>query len=143
VGGAVGIGLLTAVAAARFDAARPHHPSPATLSAAATSSWAWGFVVGAALLVGAAVSAGLLLRGRTERPVLEAEWVRAASAPGATPSTATQTATTRLERPPAELVSLPPPCHGGALSVAIAQGHSHVIRNARKWRPPSSRGTYA
>jgi hypothetical protein len=109
VGGSLGIGLLTAVAAARFNAVRPQHPTPATLAAATTSSWVWGFAVGAVLLLGAAVSAGLLLRGRPERPAPEAHPVRAAP--------------------------LPPPCHGGALSAAMDQGGSGVIRSTRKPRP--------
>ena len=66
VGGALGIALMTAVAAARFDAVRPHHPTPATLAAATTSSWVWGFVVGALLLVGAALTTALLIRPERE-----------------------------------------------------------------------------
>jgi len=66
VGGALGIALMTAVAAARFDTVRPRHPTPATLAAATTSSWVWGFVVGALLLVGAAVTTVLLVRPERE-----------------------------------------------------------------------------
>jgi MFS family permease len=66
VGGALGIALMTAVAAARFDAVRPRHPTPATLAAATTSSWVWGFIVGALLLVGAAVTTALLVRPEQE-----------------------------------------------------------------------------
>jgi len=66
VGGSLGIALMTAVAAARFDAVRPRHPTPATLAAATTSSWVWGFVVGALLLVGAAVMTALLVRPERE-----------------------------------------------------------------------------
>ena len=70
VGGALGIALMTAVAAARFAAVRPRHPTPATLAAATTSSWVWGFVVGALLLVGAAVTTALLVRPEREtRPL--------------------------------------------------------------------------
>ena len=66
VGGSLGIALMTAVAAARFDTVRPRHPTPATLAAATTSSWVWGFVVGALLLVGAAVTTVLLVRPERE-----------------------------------------------------------------------------
>jgi EmrB/QacA subfamily drug resistance transporter len=66
VGGSLGIALMTAVAAARFDAVRPRHPTPGTLAAATTSSWVWGFVVGALLLVGAAVTTALLVRPERE-----------------------------------------------------------------------------
>jgi EmrB/QacA subfamily drug resistance transporter len=64
VGGALGIGLLTAVAAARFAEVRPLHPTQATLAAATTDSWAWGFVLATVLVLVAAVAAGLLLRNR-------------------------------------------------------------------------------
>jgi len=70
VGGSLGVALMTAVAAARFDAVRPRHPTPATLAAATTSSWVWGFVVGALLVVGAAVTTALLVRAEREtRPL--------------------------------------------------------------------------
>jgi MFS family permease len=67
IGGSLGLAVLTAVATARFDAVRPLHPTPATLAAANTSSWAWGFVVGALLLLGAAVMAGVLVRVRRDQ----------------------------------------------------------------------------
>jgi predicted MFS family arabinose efflux permease len=101
VGGSLGIALLTAVAAARFSAVRPRHPTPATLAAATTSSWVWGFVVGAVLLLAAAVAAGLLLRARRERP-----------SPGPEPVGAPLPA-----RPTPQLAPLPAPCHGSGLSV--------------------------
>jgi MFS family permease len=66
LGGSLGIAIMTAVAAARFDAVRPRHPTPATLAAATTSSWVWGFMVGALLLVGAAVTTVLLVRPEEE-----------------------------------------------------------------------------
>jgi MFS family permease len=59
IGGSLGLAVLTAVAAARFDAVRP---SSATVAAANTSSWAYAFVVGAGLLFAAAVVVGWLLR---------------------------------------------------------------------------------
>ena len=62
LGGSLGLAVLTAVATARFDAVRPHNPTPAALAAANTSSWAYAFLVGAGLLVGAAVIGGVLLR---------------------------------------------------------------------------------
>jgi EmrB/QacA subfamily drug resistance transporter len=67
IGGSLGLAVLTAVATARFDAVRPLHPTPATLAAANTSSWAWGFVVGALLLLGAAIMAGVLVRVRRDQ----------------------------------------------------------------------------
>jgi MFS family permease len=66
VGGALGIALMTAIAAARFDTVRPRHPTPGTLAAATTSSWVWGFMVAALLLVGAAVTTALLIRPERE-----------------------------------------------------------------------------
>jgi EmrB/QacA subfamily drug resistance transporter len=66
VGGSLGIALMTAVAAARFDAVRPRHPTPAALAGATTSSWVWGFVIGALLLVAAAVTTALLVRPERE-----------------------------------------------------------------------------
>lgn len=62
MGGSLGLAVLTAVATARLDAVRPRHPTPATLAAANTSSWAYAFVVAALLLVGAAIIGGWLLR---------------------------------------------------------------------------------
>ena len=64
IGGSLGLAVLTAVATARFDAVRPLHPTAASVASATTSSWVWGFVVGAVLLLAAAVVAGLLVRVR-------------------------------------------------------------------------------
>lgn len=113
VGGSLGIGLLTAVAAARFDAVRPRHPTPATLAAATTSSWAWAFVLAAFLLLAAAVAAALLLRTRPPESMPVAEVELAASEPWADTERVTVRPTTSTRR----LASLPPPCHGGTLSV--------------------------
>jgi EmrB/QacA subfamily drug resistance transporter len=66
IGGSLGLAVLTAVATARFDAVRPIHPTPASIASATTSSWVWGFVVAALLLLGAAVVSGLLVRVRRE-----------------------------------------------------------------------------
>jgi EmrB/QacA subfamily drug resistance transporter len=71
IGGSLGLAVLTAVATARFDAVRPLHPTPATVAAANTSSWAYAFVVGALLLFGAAVMVGWLLRPRPDQPYSE------------------------------------------------------------------------
>ena len=71
IGGSLGLAVLTAVATARFDAVRPVHPTPATLAAATTSSWAYAFIVAAGLLVSAAVIAGWLLRPSREVPLPE------------------------------------------------------------------------
>ena len=109
VGGSLGIGLLTAVAAARFEAVRPRHPTPATLAAATTNSWVWGFGVAAVLLLGAAVAAGLLLPAR--RGPQPAQPVPAEQ------SAATEPVTATAARSTPQLAPLPPPCHGGALSV--------------------------
>ena len=68
IGASLGLAVLTAVATARFDAVRPVHPTPASLAAANTSSWAYAFVVGALLILGAAVIAAWLLRPRREQP---------------------------------------------------------------------------
>ena len=94
VGGSLGIAVLTAVAAARFDAVRPRHPTPATFAAATTSSWVWGFVVAAALVGGAAVTAGLLISPGRQKRNMETD-----------------------------AVPLLPPCHGGAVRLlATAPG---------------------
>jgi hypothetical protein len=68
LGGSLGLAVLSAVASARFDAVRPRHPTPATLAAAETSSWAYAFVAGAGLLIGAAIVGGLLIRATTAEP---------------------------------------------------------------------------
>lgn len=91
VGGSLGIGLLTAVAAARFAAVRPSHPTPAAVAAATTNSWVWAFAAAAVLLLGAAIVTGVLLRPRRDRPAPEQKRV----------------------------ASLPLPCHGGSL-LAVA-----------------------
>jgi MFS family permease len=119
VGGSLGIALLTAVAAARFDAVRPRHPTPATLAAATTSSWVWGFVVGAVLLFGAAVTAALLIRPRRERPPPEPKPIAAVLPAQAERGAATEPVTAEPARPSPELAPLPPPCHGGRLPVAL------------------------
>jgi sugar phosphate permease len=73
IGGSLGLAILTAVATARFDAVAPRVPTPGALASATTSSWAYAFIVGALLLVSAAVIGGLLLRPRPAepRPVVE------------------------------------------------------------------------
>ncbi|HWG73398.1 MAG TPA: MFS transporter [Acidimicrobiales bacterium] len=116
VGGSLGIGLLTAVAAARFSAVRPSHPTPVTLAAATTSSWVWGFVVGAMLLLGAAVTAELLLRARPEPPPPEPKPVAALEG-DAERSAATEPVAARPARPTPDLAPLPPPCLGSPLPV--------------------------
>ncbi|HEX4863068.1 MAG TPA: MFS transporter [Acidimicrobiales bacterium] len=68
LGGSLGLAALTAVATARFDAVRPHFPTPATLASADTSSWAYAFVAGAGLLIGAAIIGGLLIRPNPAEP---------------------------------------------------------------------------
>ena len=73
LGGSLGLAVLTAVATARFNAVAPRVTTPAALASATTSSWAYAFVVGAVLLVGAAFIGGLLLRPRpAERRPVEA-----------------------------------------------------------------------
>ena len=113
VGGALGIGLLTAVAAARFDAVRPRHPTPATLAVATTDSWVSGFALAAVLLLAAAVVAALLLRTQPPELVLEAGREPAATEPQPDIEPVTGRPTTATPR----LASLPAPCHGGSLSV--------------------------
>jgi MFS family permease len=66
IGGSLGLAVLTAVAAARFDAVRPLQPTPESLAAADTSSWAYAFIVAAGLLFAAAVLVGWLLRPRLD-----------------------------------------------------------------------------
>ena len=68
IGGSLGLAVLTAVATARFNAVRPRHPTAATLAAANTSSWAYAFVVAAALLIGAAIIGGRLIRPSANQP---------------------------------------------------------------------------
>jgi sugar phosphate permease len=72
IGGSLGLAVLTAVATARFDAVAPRVPTPATLAAAETSSWAYAFVVSAVLLFSAAIIGGWLLRPRRVQPQMEA-----------------------------------------------------------------------
>ncbi len=71
IGGSIGLAVLTAVATARFDAVRPLHPTPATLAAAETSSWAYAFFVAALLLFSAAIVGGWLLRPHRVQPQRE------------------------------------------------------------------------
>jgi hypothetical protein len=68
LGGSLGLAILTAVASARFDAVAPRVPNPVALASATTSSWAYGFVVGALLLMSAAIIGGVLLRPRPAGP---------------------------------------------------------------------------
>jgi hypothetical protein len=117
VGGSLGIGLLTAVAAARFSAVRPSHPTPATLAAATTSSWVWGFVVGAVLLLAAAATALLLLRARPEQPSPQPKPVPAVLPAQAERGAVTESVTAEPARPSPELAPLAAPCHGSRLSV--------------------------
>ena len=71
IGGSLGLAVLTAVATARFDAVRPLRPTPATLAAANTSSWAYAFIVAALLLLGAAIIGEWLLRPNPDEQHLE------------------------------------------------------------------------
>jgi EmrB/QacA subfamily drug resistance transporter len=105
VGGSLGIALLTAIAAARFDAVRPRHPTLATLAAATTDSWVWAFSVASVLLLGAAITTGVLIPTRRRQPQTEAE-----SNPQSRRATVERSAT-----PIPNVASLPPPCHGSAL----------------------------
>jgi MFS family permease len=67
VGGAIGLGVLTAVAAAGL--VHPARPTPAALAVATTNSWVLAFTVSAALLLAAAIVTGLLVRtGAAPRP---------------------------------------------------------------------------
>ena len=61
------------MAAARFDAVAPRVPTPAALASATTSSFAYAYIVGALLMVSAAVIGVLLLRPypAEPRPVVE------------------------------------------------------------------------
>jgi MFS family permease len=67
IGGSLGLAVLAAVAAARFDAVRPLHPTAESEAAATTSSWAYAFIVAAGLLFAAAVLVGWLLRPSTDK----------------------------------------------------------------------------
>lgn len=90
VGGALGLALLTAVAAARLSALQPSNPTPATVAAAVTSSWVAAFVVGAALVLCAAITSALLVRPRRNGVRSTPDWV-----------------------------ALPPPCHGTVLPAPL------------------------
>jgi EmrB/QacA subfamily drug resistance transporter len=116
VGGSLGIALLTAVAAARFSAVRPRNPTPTSLAAATTSSWVWGFVVGAILLLGAAVTTGLLVRARRDQPPPAPAPVAAALPAEGERAPAAEPAAAKPAGPRPELAPLPPPCHGGRIS---------------------------
>jgi predicted MFS family arabinose efflux permease len=84
IGGSLGLAVLTAVATARFDAVRPARPTPATIAAATTSSWAYAFVVSATLLFIAALVGGWLLRpSRQLQPGVLTTEDDAAERPGA------------------------------------------------------------
>jgi EmrB/QacA subfamily drug resistance transporter len=122
VGGSLGIAILTAVAAARFNAVRPPHPTVATLAAATTSSWKWAFAVAAVFVVGAVITSGLLIRAGREPP-LNAEKVAPVQPAALGGPTATEPVATRPTRPARELVPLLPPCHGSALPVLTTLRH--------------------
>jgi EmrB/QacA subfamily drug resistance transporter len=122
VGGSLGIAILTAVAAARFNAVRPSHPTVATLAAATTSSWIWAFAVAALFVVGAAITSGLLIRAGPEPPP-NAERVAPVQPAALGGTTATEPVATRPTRAPRELVPLLPPCHGSALPVLTTLRH--------------------
>jgi EmrB/QacA subfamily drug resistance transporter len=67
VGGALGLGVLTAVAAAGL--VHPVPPTPAAVALATTNSWVLAFEVSAGLLLGAAIVTGVLVRtGRAPSP---------------------------------------------------------------------------
>ena len=120
IGGSLGIALLTAVAAARFDAVRPKHPTPSTLAGATTSSWVWGFFVAAVLLLCAAITTALLVRGQMTQPPSEAESSAAAHKAAVEPAiTDEQLAVTPTRESP-EVVPLPFPCHGSATTGVLA-----------------------
>ena len=118
IGGSLGIALLTAVAAARFDAVRPKHPTPSTLAGATTSSWVWGFSVAAALLLCAAITTALLVRGQVRQPPSEAESRAAARKVATEPLIADEQLALTPTREPPEVIPLPFPCHGSALPVS-------------------------
>jgi EmrB/QacA subfamily drug resistance transporter len=118
IGGSLGIALLTAVAAARFDAVRPKHPTPSTLAGATTSSWVWGFVVAAVLLLCAAITTALLVRGQMRQPPSDAESPAAADKAAIKPLISDEQLAVAPTREPPEVVQLPFPCHGSALPVS-------------------------
>jgi hypothetical protein len=60
VGGALGLGVLTAVAAAGL--VHPVPPTPAAVALATTNSWVLAFQVSAGLLLAAAIVTGVLVR---------------------------------------------------------------------------------
>jgi MFS family permease len=116
IGGSLGIALLTAVAAARFAAIRPEHPTPHSLAAATTSSWVWGFFVAALLLLAAAVATALLLRGHARPAPSVATWP-AADQTAIGPSSADDSV--QRTREPTEFIPLVAPCHGNALGILL------------------------
>ncbi|HEV3310135.1 MAG TPA: MFS transporter, partial [Chloroflexota bacterium] len=117
IGGSLGIALLTAVAAARFAAIRPEHPTPHSLAAATTSSWVWGFFVAAMLLLAAAVATALLLRGHMPLPRVEPK--RLAADQTAAIGTSSADHSVHRTRESTEFISVVSPCHGNALPVSL------------------------
>jgi EmrB/QacA subfamily drug resistance transporter len=116
VGGSLGIALLTAVAAIRFDAVRPRHPTPATLAAAATSSWVSGFFVAAILLLlGTAITATLLIGGCSERSSVRARSLECDQQFPIGPLWGAADPVGTRRAPSSNSVPLATPCHGNAL----------------------------
>jgi EmrB/QacA subfamily drug resistance transporter len=113
IGGSLGIALLTAVAAARFAAIRPEHPTPHSVAAATTSSWVWGFFVAAMLLLAAAITTALLLHGHIPLPRVEPNGLAADQTAAIGTSSADQPV--HRTREPTELIPVVSPCHGNAL----------------------------
>jgi EmrB/QacA subfamily drug resistance transporter len=117
VGGSFGIALLTAVAAARFEAVRPKHPTSASLAAATTSSWVSAFFVSATFLLVGAIATALLLRGRSERSSVGAQSPASDQQSSRTSRVATDPVAPRPAPQRSDLVPLGMPCHGNALTV--------------------------
>jgi predicted MFS family arabinose efflux permease len=116
VGGSLGIALLTAVAAARFEAVRPKRLTPGSLAAAATSSWVSAFFVSATMLLAGAIVTALLLRGRSERSSVGAQSPASDQQSSRTSWVAAEPVAPRPAPQSSDLVSLGTPCHGNALT---------------------------
>jgi EmrB/QacA subfamily drug resistance transporter len=128
VGGSLGIALLTAVAAARFNALRPKYPTPASLAAAATRSWVLVFFVAAILLLlGAAITTTVLVGGRSEQSSVGVQPIAGDQQPSGGSWVAANAGSGRPASASSDLVPLATPCHGNALPRVLSRRQEHFM----------------